>query len=95
MASKDRKGKAQTKAKTKVKKKAKSKIKSKVKAKTKVSKRIENWMSLMQEMDTWMLRSVEDIYDTLINNGMPLESFPTFVQEAYKAKKEARRRKPF
>ena len=88
MASKNRKGKAQTKAKTKVKKKAKSKVK------IKASKRIENWMSLMQEMDARMPRNIEDIYDALITNGMPLESFPTFIQEVYKAKKKARRKRP-
>ena len=82
MASEDRKKKAQV----------RTKIKTKVKSKT--SKRIENWMSLMQELDARMPRNVEDIYDALITNGMPLESFPTFVQAAYKAKKEARKRKP-
>ncbi len=78
MGLKDRKRKAQTKAITKAK----------------ASKRIENWMSLMQKMDGRMPRNIEDIYDTLIANGKSLESFSTYVQEAYKAKKKARRKRP-
>jgi len=70
------------------------KRKVQAKAKTQASKRIEDWMSLMNELDARMPRQVEDVYDTLINNGMPLGSFPTFVQEAYKAKKAARKKKP-
>jgi len=78
VALKDRKRKAQTKAMTKAK----------------ASKRIENWKSLMQKMDGQMPRNIEDIYDTLIANGSSLESFPTWVQEVYKAKKKARSRRP-
>ena len=54
----------------------------------------EEWMNLMQALDTRMPRNVEDIYDALILYGLPLENFPPFVQEAYKAKKEARSKKP-
>jgi len=55
----------------------------------------DEWVRLMQELDARMPRNVEDIYDALVTNGIPLENFPPIVQEAYKAKKAARKNKPF
>ena len=58
------------------------------------SSEMEEWRNLMRELDAQMPRNVEDIYDALITYGIPLEKFPPFIQEAYKAKKEARSKKP-
>ena len=52
------------------------------------------WKNIMLELDCKMPRRIEDVYDALISYGMPLENLPTYVQEAYKAKKEARHKKP-
>ena len=55
---------------------------------------LKAWEKDMRETDAQMPRNVEDLYDALISNGMPLESFDPFIQKAYKAKKEARKRRP-
>ena len=58
------------------------------------SPEMKNWKNLMGELDSQMPRNVEDIYDALRLYGVSLETFAPFAQEAYLAKKEARKRRP-
>ena len=66
-------------------------VKEKAQAET---SEMEVWKNLMRELDTRMPRNIEDIYDALVIHGMPLQNLDLFNREAYKAKKEARRKQP-
>jgi len=54
----------------------------------------EEWQELMNNLDSHMPRTLEDIYDGLVSFGIPIESFAPYVQEAYTSKKQARAKKP-
>ncbi len=59
-----------------------------------VDPQAQEWQDLMNELDTHMPRTLEDIYDGLVAFGIPIDNFAPYVQEAYNSKKKARAQKP-